>query len=274
MLFQTENRRLVSIAKCLNGMKNDVYICEDILSPNREKYTVWAVKDHILAKKIVDWFENESRPEAAETFSNHGMYCVSFPYDMERSLAYAHMEDCSFQGAKTLCEQIVFTCMTSKLPKGLLYFVLKQGGLNVCQSRVYLTYQLDLSRLSEKSEADNVRLCAKILQDMLEDIGSVDWSGYELLQKKNKRIQYGTFIELYQDIVSGEKLHKTKRSYKFHRFFQKKLSIALKIIKILCIALIITAAAVFTANLCLGENIFVSLFENHFVKIGTESLLQ
>ena len=86
MLFQTEKRRLVSIAKCLNGIKNDIYICEDILSPDRKKYTVWAIKDHFLSKKIVDWFENESRPETAETFSDNGMYCVSFPYAAERSL--------------------------------------------------------------------------------------------------------------------------------------------------------------------------------------------
>ncbi len=275
MLFQTEKRRLVSIAKCLNGIKNDIYICEDILSPDRKKYTVWAIKDHFLSKKIVDWFENESRPEAAETFSDNGMYCVSFPYAAERSLLlYVCTEDCSFSGLRTLCRQVIFTCMTSKLPGGILYLVLKQNGINISQGRVYLTYQLDLSELSEKSETDNVRLCAKILQDILENTGCTDWSGYELLQKKNKRAQYRSFTELYQDIAFGEKLCKTKGKYRLGLLLKKKLSVVLKIIKILCIVTVIAALAVFLANLCLGENIFMRLFENHFIKIGTESLLQ
>lgn len=275
MLFQTENRRLVSIAKCLSGRKNDVYICEDVLLPDRKKYTVWAVKDHLLAKKIVDWFENENRPEAAETFSDNGMYCVSFPYTAERSLLlYACTEECSFHGVRTLCGQVVFTCMTSKLPRGILYLILKQNGLNINQGRVYLTYQLDLSGMSEKSEMDNVRLCAEILQDILENTGCTDWSGYELLQKKNKRAQYQSFTELYQDIAFGEKLQRTKGKYKLSLFFKKKLSVILKIVKIFCIASIIAALIVFLANLCLGENIFMRLFENYFIKIGTESLLQ
>ena len=275
MLFQMEKRHLVSIAKCLNGRKNDVYICEDRFSPDRKKYTVWAVKDHLLAKKIVDWFENESRPEAAETFSNHGMYCVSFPYAAKRSLfLYACMEDCSLNGLRTLCKQVVFTCMSSKLPRGILYLVLKQDGLNVSQGKVYLTCQLDLSELSEKSETDNVRLCARILQDILEDTGCTDWSGYELLQKKNKRAQYQSFTELYQDIASGEKLCKIQGKYRLNLFFKKKISVVFKIVKIFCIVAAIAALVVFLANLCLGENIFMRLFENRFIKIGTESLLQ
>lgn len=275
MLFQTKNRCLASIAKCLNGRKNDIYICEDILSPDREKYTVWAVKDHLLAKKIVDWFENENRPEMAETFCDNGMYCVSFPYAIERSLLlYICTEDCSLNGLRTLCRQVIFTCMTSKLPEGILYLLLKQGKLNICKGTVYLTYQLDLNELSEKNETDNVRLCAKILQELLEDTGCTDWSGYVLLQKKNKRAQYMSFTELYQDIAFGEKLRKTKGIYSLNVFLRKKLPVIVKIIKIFCIVIIITAFIVFLGNLCLGENVFTYLFENHFTKIGTESLLQ
>jgi len=275
MLFQTEARCLASVAKCLNGIKNDVYICEDIDSPGREKYTVWAVKDHLAAKKIINWFENESRPEQAEIFSDNGMYCVSFPYAPRRSLLlYAHTEDSSLEGRRELCRQVLFACMTSGLPRGILYLILKQGGLNISQGRVYLTYQLDLNGLEDKTEAETVGLCAKILQDILEETGCTDWSGYELLQKKNKRAQYISFTELYQDIAFGEKLRKTKGKYKLRFFFKKKIPTVLKIIKILCIVTAVTAFAVFLINLCLGENIFMRLFENHFTRIGTESLLQ
>lgn len=277
MRFKTENKELVSIAACIQGMKNDVYVCEDILSEDLRKYIVWAVKDHLLAKKIIVLFENEGRPEALEIFSSQGMYCAAFPYQEERSFTqHFRAEADSFEMAKELCRQAVFECMSSEFSVSFLYLILNQDGLNIGQNkRVYLTFRLDLKNLENKKEADAAKLCAQILQKTLEEAGYTNWSGYKLLQMKNHRQQYSSFIELYQDITGGEKLHSTRRRFWKQRLFLKgKLCLLLKILKILCILIGAVAFCVFIANLFLGENIFLRLFINSFEKIGTESLLQ
>ena len=277
MEFKTENKQLVSIAACLQGMKNDVYVCEDILSEDLRKYIVWAVKDHLLAKKIIVLFENEGKPQISEIFSDHGMYCAAFLYQEERSFTqYFKIEADSFERAKELCRQAVFECMSSEFSIAFLYLILNQDGLNIGQNkRVYLTFRLDLKNLEDKKEADAVRLCAQMLQKTLEEAGYTNWSGYKLLQMKNRRQQYSSFIELYQDIACGERLHNVQRRFWKQKLFLKgKLCLLVKIIKILCIFIGAAALCIFIANLFLGENIFLRLFVNSFEKIGTESLLQ
>lgn len=275
MEFLFGNRRYVVIGTCIQGEINDVYICREVFE-HRQCY-LWVVKDHSLARKLTGDFENEKKPDCLEVFSAAGEYCVVLPWNVGRRLTdFILAEGNSMEKVREICTKVIFLCMTAEFPEAILYLLIKQNCVNLGKDgNPYFTYQLNLAKYEQKTEKECVSECAEYLQELLEKTGCVDWSGYELLIKKNKRDGYHSFAELYQDISRGERLKRTSGlRWKWNCFWEKHRPAALRFLKAVCILVGIAALLVLLGDLIFGENLFHKLFFNPFKIIGTESLLQ
>lgn len=277
MIVRSETKQLLCIGSGIVGSKNDVYICENISANKKELYTLCIIKDHLLAKRLTECFENGTKPEATEIFSDMGMYCIAFPYRQERRLKnFILTERISVTDIKEICRKVVFECMSSKIPWQILYLILKNEYIHIdTEQKIYFTYELNLEYLKNKSETDCAVLCGRYLKELLEQVKCTSWSGYQLLKMKNKRRQYKTFAELYGDISGGAVIYKTGGlSWRVKKFLEKYRGTILKIVKIFCIVIGVIALFVMVSDLIFGENPFLRLFVNTFKQIGTESMLQ
>lgn len=277
MVFTSETKQLSSISSCFLGRMNDIYICEEISEGGTEQYTLCMVKNHMLAKRLTEYFENGRRPDDMEVFSFQGMYCIAFPYHQERKLKdFILTESVTPAVIKEICRKVVFECMSSKIPWQILYLILQNEYINMDkENRIYFTYQLNLESVKNKSETECAALCARYLEQLLEHVKYTSWSGYQLLKMKNKRRQYRCFTDLYQDIYQGTGICKTGSfTGRIREFLKKHGGTMLRMVKVLCILVGIMAFILIVSTLILGENPFIRIFINTFKRIGTESMLQ
>lgn len=274
MAFIYETKQFYCIGRSFSGVKNDIYICEDIY---KEKYTLCIIKDHRLAKRLTEYFEAGKRPGHMEIFSAGGMYCIANPYRGERKLKnFIESQGISFENIKEICGKVVFECMSSRLPWPILYLVIKNEYINIDKNgNIYFTYRLNLEMFREKCEADCAALCAMYLEVFLEEVHQTSWSGYRLLKMKNRRMGYTTFSDLYLDIQAGTGIGKNKGLLiRIKNYIQRHKGKILLVIKAVCILVGITALIFLITNIIFGDNPLLRLFVNTFKKIGTESMLQ
>lgn len=275
MEYQNGQKSYEIISTYLQGSVNSVYVCRE--ASEEKKYFLWVIENHELAGRLTGVFENEKCPGNAQIFSAGGNYCVILPWERDRRLdQFISAEGTTAEKIRDICREVVFLCMTAELPQSVLYLLIRQNCIQVGKDgKTYFTYGINFSDYAERSEKESAQSCAIYLQGILEKSGYTGWSGYELLMKKNKREGYRSFAELYQDISKGEQLKRTGQlRWKLMNFRKKHGPQVIRLLKIICVVIGITAVVMLAGSIIFGESPFHKLFHNTFLVIGTESLLQ
>ena len=88
MIYQSDHLTLRSVMDVFHGEINDVMICEEISGSRESYYTLIAVKDHDMTKKLLRIMKQPEREVdcCIDMFSSNNCFCMVFPYIKERKL--------------------------------------------------------------------------------------------------------------------------------------------------------------------------------------------
>lgn len=282
MEYYSGKHHFKRIGEIISNQTNDVCICEEIGSSSEKKRLLWIVKNRILARTLLEVFhEKDETPLYLDTFSLRENTVFVFPYEGERSLF-------RFLGGELLTEKeqeevwrrLVEACMTCDVPYAILFQILRQRGLQIQpDGEITFSYCLDLRNFeAERSEEDCATVCAEIILELMEMSKVKDTPLKRLLQEKCEEDRYGSFAELFQDIISNSKSFKRNRKENgLKRALRSVISNKDKIVKILivlCVLLAAVAVILTVSQLKYGEIPILRLFQNTFQTIGTEKLVQ
>lgn len=280
MIEEGNGMRLKTVNEVFHGQVNDVSVCSDFGKGNKAFYFLWVVKEHTAAKKILEAVHAFGQEEVPylECFSDGENLCFLFPYEEERPLSRFYQgQQMLFLEALEVCVKVVEECMICGLPPSLLYLFLEQQKIQIRRDRsIYFSYVLDLKEFdTQKSEKDCVLSCARLLEGLLTKTRAKEKS-LELIRKKMKREQYGSFPELYHDLkIMGTSLGRVS----FNRgllkeFYIKNHDRIFKVLLAISGALLFAVIIMLISQLLFGGIPLLRLFSNSFEQIGTESLLQ
>ena len=176
--------------------------------------------------------------------------------------------------------RLVEVCMACDVPYAILFQILRQRGLQIQpDGEITFSYCLDLRNFeAERSEEDCATVCAEIILELMEMSKVKDTPLKRLLQEKCEEDRYGSFAELFQDIISNSKSFKRNRKENgLKRALRSVINNKDKIVKILivlCVLLAAVAVILTVSQLKYGEIPILRLFQNTFQTIGTEKLVQ
>ncbi len=274
MFFQTGDTRYNCIGEKKNGRKMDIYICES--DKDMKKYYVWAITDNVLAKRLIKAFISDECNYSITNFMVGNINCMVLPFAEDRNiLEFGFLYNEEQRNDLELFKKIVFQCMTSGLPWEVLYAIINENKINITEAgEVYFTYDIIFTDIESKCESDIVNLLGDYLEKMMEKSTYKNWSSYRVIYMKNKRQNYRTLSELYQDINNNITLDaidtlrgRITRAYRNHK---ERIS---HVVKICCVVIGIVALIVFLSNTVFDVSPLYRLFVNTFKKIGTESML-
>lgn len=280
MIYQSDQLTLRSVMDVFRGEINDVMICEEISGSRESYYTLIAVKDHDMTKKLLRIMKQPEREVdcCIDMFSSNNCFCMVFPYIKERKLSDFYMAK-SFP--LPLCEEIclnfILQCMSSSLPYPILKLVLEQGQIHLLKDNsVALGYCIDLTELDENcTQKDAVMQCAICIRDLLRRKLSRKNISYQLLLKKIPKQSYQDFRELYKDIrLSTTKVGKPEIKKRLLAFWGRHQATVFRFLLFLSAILLILVTVMFVSNAIWGDNPILRLFFNPFREIGTESLVK
>lgn len=274
MIFLSDKTQYRCISEYIKGKKMDVYICESLES---EQCCIWAVKDNLLAKELTALLVADDRYRQLDSFFVGDLYCIVFPYREERNIrSFLPVKKKDIQWAKELCKDIIFLCMSCRLPWELVYLLIEGNKISLgSDGEVWFDFGISIVDMEKRTEASCAVLLGNYLEEILDSLECENWSGYRLLCMKNRRRNYRSLTELYQDIcnstdVEGIEGIKTRIVLKF----QDKKPVFIRGIKIICLLIGVLAIVLFISNLVFDTSPLYRLFVNTFKKIGTESMLQ
>ena len=283
MIYYAENMEMEVISELFRGSVNSVEVCRNRLSASGEKYTLIVISDRECAKKMLAVMESSDRgvesPCITRIAHNEKLIFV-FPYREERKFsAFAKGQVTSPEVGEQICINLVMECISTGLPWQLLYLVLKQDQVQIAQDNtVYFSVCLALDKLDiEKTEKSCVSACAKLLLKLLASTGEESrkkrLKSFELIRKKSAKNAYTGFPELYQDIKLTA-LPKKKASVKSRvkGWWLRNRDMLFKVLLVICMLLVIAAAAAFVTQMIVGDVPWLRLFQNSFDVIGTENL--
>lgn len=273
MEFITDKITYQCISQCICGKKMNVYICES----EEELYYIWAVKDNVLSRNMTKIFMADEYCKYINCFSMGELYCIVFPYEEERNVCkFAIPDQKESRWAKELCLQLIFLCMTCRLPWEILYILISKKKISIRNNgEVYFNYDISIVDIEHKTEKDCATALGMYMENILEGRKCGGWSGYRLICMKNKRKAYTSLSELYQDINSGANIDDSDNTWKkILRIIDEKKPMIIRFLKMLCIAVACIAILVFISNIVFDESPFYRIFVNTFKRIGTETLLQ
>ena len=263
------------------GKVNDVMICQDLAADTQVYYTVINIKDHTVAKKIVELYEDAgegARKTYITGFSWKQSYMMIFPYHKERKIeAFLRSDIHSVDECEQLCKNIVVECMASGIPYPILYLQIVQEQMNMQKDgSVYLGYCLDFGLFDEdKTEKDCVTACGNYLFRLLENISSSKVASYQLLQYKNMRSSYSKFSDLYKDLqTTTNKEEKVSSGARMKIFFGKLRDKLFGVLLIISVVVFIIALIMLVSQVIYADIPLMRFFVNGFEKIGTESLVR
>lgn len=281
MIYPSQKMQLKEVRIVKKGEVNDIVICQDIGSEAGSLYTLMVIREHGIAKRFLEIFEEADIPLSQcylECFSYQGVFYVVFPYKRERPLFDFYMgESYSLQESEDICIHLILSCISAGIPYPMLYLILEQGQLHLAQDHsVYFSYQIDLKELDkDRDERDCVVQCAKILLKLLESKASQKAVSYRLLEKKIDKRSYQKFTELYKDVRVAA-APKKRRGIKaiISAFLKRNKDLLFAILLRICIVLIVIVIISFVSQVIFGDIPWLRIFINGFKQIGTESLLQ
>lgn len=281
MFYQSQRMKLECVRVIRRNEINDILICRDINTAAGILYTLLVIKEHQIARKYLEVFENAdmaAQDSYIESFSDHGFLCMVFEYKQERRLKDFYMGTAyTLAECENVCINVIMACITSALPYPLLYLILEQNQLNLSKDHmVYFSYQIDLTQLDpNRTERDCVGRCAEILRELLRPKASQKAFSYRILEKKISRESYDCFTELYKDIritaVPEKRKGLGKRASTWFAVRKDKIFQILLFVGAV-LALIVLVSLAF--QLFLGDIPWLRVLFNGFKTIGTESLLR
>ena len=282
MVYQVNGLALMPIREVYSGPDNDVLICEDMAEEKKNYYTVILIRNHDLAKKILQIFNTEEGAKGKaylDVFTQNEDFGMVFPYIKERLITEFYMEDqTSLETCESICINLIMECLSTPMPYPLLYIILMERQVYLrADASVQLGYPKDLTMIDEKIGEDECAVvCATILRDLLQAHADKKAASYELVSRKSKKGAYRKFKDLYFDIkmtsinpdVRNSKLQKAKA------VARERSNVLFNILRFICIILIICAILCILSMLTKGKIPFLVFFSNHFKMIGTESLIK
>lgn len=284
MEYYSGKHHLKRIGEVISNKTNEVCVCEERDSGSKLHYMLWIIKDRMLARTLLKVFhEGSEKPLYLETFAWNENTVFVFPYNGERSLfRFLGGELLTPKEQEKVWRRLVETCMASDIPYGILFQLLRQRRLQIQpEGEITFSYALDLRNFqAEHTEADCAEMCAEIILELMELSKSGDTKLRRILQSKcGEEEGYGSFGELFQDIISNSKAFPSGKSGKKA---WKKISEAIKgskdkvqkALMILCLILIVFAVILLLSQFIYGEIPLLRLFHNSFQTIGTENLVQ
>ena len=223
MEFVTNQYNLNSIYTAVDNAVNAVYVCENKFKPEGTRYTLWEIKDHVLAKNLVSALEEKKN---CDMFSIGNRMYFLFPYRDFRPLKEFYKGSSpNINEGEAICIRLVMECMICELPFPILFLILSQGRINLARDgSVYFDYCIDLTDYSEKiKEKDCANQCVGLLLDMLEPFEDQKANSQMILSAKRWRSGYNTFIELYKDVHMAEApAKKYKLRVRLKRWFRRR----------------------------------------------------
>lgn len=281
MIYQSQKMRLKTIRVIEQTPVNDILICQDQNAAEEGLYTVLAVHDHEIVKKILTVYEQseyEMKSSCIDSFSDQGVFLLVYPYYRERSLERFYMGTTyTLSECEDVCINTILTCISAELPYPLLYLILEQKQLQLARNHnVYLEYMINLETLDpEITERDCVVQCAKILRELLEPKAAQKAVSYQLLDKKIAKKSYHRFTELYKDVrIAAVSKNKNGLLGRLRAWFLRNRDRLFKILLWVSVILLLLVVVSFVTQAIFGDIPWLRLFFNGFKKIGTESLLQ
>lgn len=281
MIYQTEHMLLQETQELLRGEVNDVIICRDLSVDVATYYTLLIIKQSEMVKRFLRIYEaagENARKDIITTFTWENQYIVVYTYEEERSIDRFFSSDIQkLTDCEQLCLRVAVECMSCGIPYPILYLQLAQSQLNMRHDKsVHLGYCIDLTELDETVDEKKCALtCARILFDLLEQVGGIKTSTYKLLRMKNEHGEYKRFVELYRDLeAAAVPLEKENLVERGKGVLQKYLDVLFRILLVLCIIAVICTIIMLITQAIFGDLPFMRIFFNTFKQIGTESLVQ
>ena len=277
MIYQIGNMALNCIREVFCGPANDVFICCDDNAPVETYYTVLRVKDHRIAKEIIENFEETGKKIlATSTFMEQFLFV--FPYKKERSLDAFYMgEAYDVATCEQICTNLIMECISCDLPYPFLFMILTQSQIHLEKDNsIYFSYQVDVSNFSKlRNERDCAVQCASIVLEMLKAKANKKAMSYELLSRKIPRESYQRFTDLYKDVKLASDAEGKKGILKrIKAWFFRNQDNLFRIFLVVCLFLGIVTILMLLTQLIFGDVPFLRIFYNSFKVIGTESMLQ
>jgi hypothetical protein len=279
MIFYAGDMVLEPVREVFDGPQNSVSICRDLHSPVGAHYTLLAVKDRALAKRLIAIFERSERvlPEGVSPyvacFAQNELLCYLFDYREERKIGlFAPGQITSGKAWESVCVNLVLESLSSPIPFPLLALSLEPDNVHLEKDgTVFFTPYYDLSRLSEEDgEALCARRCVELMLSLLETKGRL--KSAELMRKKLAKNAFRSLPELYRDIkVTELPERKNLKAYAkgVWRRNKDKLFTALLIV---CVVAAVFAIIVLISQLLFGNVPILRIFERCFDMIGLRSL--
>ena len=280
MTLKTDSMQLECLRDVLHNETNDVYICQNINAPVRSYYTLIMIKDHDVAKRMLNMFEQSDKGKEIliKHFVSQDAFCLLFDYRQERPLEQFYMGSAySLEVCEAICINLIMECLSQQIPYPLLYMILTQQQVSLSRDHtVFFNYQFDLTDFDEnKMEKDCAVKCAVIIRELLREFETQKATSFELLSRKIPKEGYKTFTELYRDIRLSAVTKKKRGIWrKLKNFFIKHQDHFFRLFLFICILLAGFVLLMLLSQAILGDTPFLRFFFNPFKKIGTESVLQ
>jgi len=282
MIYHVNELALMPIREMYSGPDNDVMVCEDLKEKNKSYYTVIFVKNHSIAKRLLQIFnseENKNKKCYLDFFTQNECFGIIFPYIEERYLTEFYMDtQFSLETCENICINLIMECLSSKMPYPLLYLILMERQIYLrADENVQLGYPLEMSLLNEEiGEEECTVVCATVVRDLLKKHGDEKATSYQLLNRKIKKRAYRQFKDLYYDVkMTAINIGGNKKSLRENiKNLKERSTLLFRILLVICIILIILAIISFVSMIAGGRIPFLRLFSNGFEVIGTESLIK
>lgn len=278
MIYQSDHLTLRSVMDVFRGETNDIMICEEISGNRGGYYTLVAVKDHEVVKKLLRIIRSseQSMECCLDMFTSNNHYCMVFPYIKERKLSDFYMAKAiPLSLCEDICLSLLLQCMSSSLPYPFLELVLKQGQIHLLKDNsIVLGYCLDLSDLNENSgQKECAMQCAIRVRELLQEKMTKKNVSYQLLLKKIPKQSYRDFRELYKDIrLSKTSIGKRSIKNRIKSFWQRNQTSVIRFLLLVSLVMMVLVLIMFLSSAIWGDIPFLRVFFNTFKQIGTESL--
>lgn len=264
---------LEKIGCIYEGAVNDVYICCDSEEDRNSQRVLLLVKDREVARTMAGFTGFGDVRICAD---KKGIGWI-VPYQVRRPiLTFYQGENWSLEERQFVWRNCVAGCMASRIPRPVLYLMLKQGQMNLdAGRRIYFSWYLNLEELNTLvTEMECVDACARILVELMEQTAKKDRICLELLKKKIKRKAYRKFEELMLDLQYGGGRKGRCLSKKRLCVDEKQEHKYARVLFVVAAVLFSLAVIFFVSQLVFGDIPFFRIMGNSLERIGSESLRQ
>ena len=284
MVYYAHNKVLKEIRTVYSGVKNDVLICQDMLSPVLMYYTLMVIKNRSCAKEIIQIYERAENVNESisllygKCFAQNETLCYIYPYRSERHISFfleGQMQ--SLYDREQTALNLTMEALVSPHPYPLLYLLLKQHEIHIHQDNsIFFTDYFHLDLLDEtKTQSDCAMLCAVRVLEILEMKGSKTQKSIRLIRKKMERNAYRGLPELYRDIhLTASPQNKMGLMKYIAAWFVMYKDLWFRVLLAVCMVVTVIAAGMLICQLIWGDIGFFKLFQHSFDVIGTQKLTQ